>query len=125
GAGEQLPPVAVPLNGRMREDVQTTPEFVSFGPVPLGQEREETIVLRSVTGQPFTVGKIDTDPGLTVKPVTGTGVGSQTYKVVQRSDKSKEQQTQLVFHVLWGEVSKPVRVVVPVSYYGADVTITN
>ena len=51
---------AVPVMGRVIEDVRFTPEVLAFGGEPVGARRHETVVLRSHSGAEFSVQEVDT-----------------------------------------------------------------
>jgi hypothetical protein len=115
---ERLPPVILPVQGVMREDVQAAPSAVMFGMVRAGQTVEETIVLRSVSGRKFTVKSAEAiSKESELVPIRAVD-GSAEYRLRQAVKGMGSQARKAVFTVLELSSGKIVKVEVPVSYYG-------
>lgn len=59
GEGKSLPPISVPVVGRMVEDIQFFPAEVALGAVKLGESESETVELRSLSGRVIAVESAD------------------------------------------------------------------
>lgn len=113
--GERFPGAVVMARGVLREDVQGTPDSLLFGAARLGETREETVVLRSLSNTRFAVEELQTSsPGLMVTPVGG----DHTFKIKQRIAELGPQHALVTFIVRLGDSPKTTNIAIPISYNG-------
>lgn len=119
---ESGPPMSaiIPVRGTVLEDVQPLPLQIAAGAVHVGETAEDTIELRSVSGQPFEVKSVTSDQGVSVKPVDETPLSTKRlYRVTYRANAAGHQRSEITFKLFntkFGEMG----VKVTVSYHGIE-----
>jgi hypothetical protein len=118
GTGERLR-TDIPVRGRVKQEIYCVPDQIVLGTVPIGQQAESVIVLRSRKGEQVEVreaGGGGADITWQVMGKQGTG---QKVRVVQRVRRRGEQTTLLRLRVMrQGGDRRGWEVRVPVSHYG-------
>ena len=122
-SGKRLPPLGVPVEGMVLEDVQAAPGTVAFGAIPIGQVAKEVLVLRSVAGAPFKVQQVEVSAGgIRVEPVDRIAtVPGRTFQIIQKVTRPGPQSGKVTFTIL--QDGKIGRLIVPVSYHGVAAQI--
>jgi hypothetical protein len=113
-----FPPVSLPAEAMILDDIQASPRVVILGARPLGQIATETVVLQSSASLPFEVHSVECESKeVTVEKVESTASRIQ-YKISQRIVETGSQSTQLHFQVRTKGSEKAILVPVGVSYLG-------
>jgi len=116
--GEKLPGRTLPVEGRVGEYVQALPPTVLFGGQPIGQTVDATVVLHSVTGQPFEVeGMEGVSEDVRLTPVPQQGGSERAYRVTLRITKPG-RQAKTVFFLVRGRDKEVVKVGLDLFGYG-------
>jgi hypothetical protein len=109
--GRNLPPIALPVGGRMKEQVEATPDSLSFGARRIGDSAVETIVLQSLVNSRFEVLEADSS----LKEIQLTELRREqddrvSYRVAWRISRLGEQTSVATFMVQSGERRFPLSV---------------
>jgi hypothetical protein len=117
--GEALPPLVIPVEGVVLQDVQAQPNIVVFGMKPIANEVKETITLRSASGKPFDVlGVGCASADIQVLPLTTNSSVVRTYEIIQRVAREGHQSAIIRFAVRVPGEPESMEVTVQVAYRG-------
>jgi hypothetical protein len=113
--GKKLPVRLIEFDGEIVPDVQSEPALVQVGGRFMGESFGDTVVLRSLTENRFSVRKIEREgDGLTVEALGVNG----PYRITQVVLASGAQTTRL--HLQVESNGQGVTVTVPVTYTGLE-----
>ena len=116
--GTALPSKNVPVEGEIRNDIQTTPAEVVLGVKDIGETVEEVLTLYSLTDRPFEVESIVVPSESNTEVRRGAKeAGGQSFIVRQRVTQVSGQTIFVRFAVRIGGEER-VKVTVPVRYHG-------
>jgi hypothetical protein len=121
GETEQiLPAKKLIVTGIMHDEVEPVPSPLVLGALPIGQTASETIALKSITGKPFKVEKVQSlSNGLRVELVERGDTKVPMVVVSQKSTTAGDQWTQAICRVRVGD--QPSREIpLKIFYYGRD-----
>jgi hypothetical protein len=122
--GFVLPPVFLPVDGVVIDDIQATPSALKLGSMHLGEESEQIIVVHSLAGRRFEIDAIDCDSvDTTIRPCKNT-LGSGRAFCIRQFASQKGDQTRVVRFRTRLSNNEKVAATVTLSYYGRDVGVT-
>jgi hypothetical protein len=117
--GSRLPPRQLEVRGRIVSDIEASPAGVLFNACRVGTSKTETVTLRSLTGQAFTVTDMKCEGnGLSVqRRGSASKGGGLAFEVTQKAESNGEHNGKVIFRISRSG-GKDEEVVVPVSYFG-------
>jgi hypothetical protein len=99
-SGALYPSLVLPVVGRIASDVHPLPDSLVLGPGRTGETLSESVTLRSASGMPFEVGKIDiSSPDITVQPALVPGAAGNTFRILQKVSKAGTHSSSVRFSV--------------------------
>jgi hypothetical protein len=117
--GSRLPPVELRVQGRIQDDIQSTPSTVVLGACSQGHVVSDTVVLWSHSGKPFEVDRVECDAqGLTVERGKTLADGKE-FRITQKIVNKGEHSTSIRFVLRPGGTKSNVVLPLNVSYLGA------
>jgi hypothetical protein len=118
GPGELLPAIHLPFVGRVLEDVQSVPNFISFGARKLGAEVQEVVVLQSFSRAEIAVEKVEVSgQSLSVDRMENGLHGLPCFRIQQRVSKTGNNSETVVFSVGSAEAERR-KLPIVVHYFG-------
>jgi hypothetical protein len=117
-SGERLPATRIRAEGVVSEVVQAIPSSLDLGAQPVGTTQKATVVLRSVTGKPFTIEKIEAGKNLTVMIAKSTQ-SEQWFEISQPVAGAGPQEAEVRFFAREAQ-GKLIDLSVQVKCYGTD-----
>jgi len=117
--GEALPPVPLPVQGTVMEDVQAYPRAIVLGGKYVGAEIQEAVTLRSLTGKAFSVQDVRSDIlEISVASAQSAGNDQCVYSVRVRVAERGHRQGWIRFGIRTQTANKLVDLALPVMYHG-------
>jgi hypothetical protein len=99
-SGERLPGLSVPVEARIRPDLQILPLLAHFGDLKQGESGEETITLASRAGRAFEVAGFDcSSKNVNVVPLAPKQPGTKVFRVRMKSSKPGAEDSEVRFKI--------------------------
>lgn len=115
--GQTIVTKSIKVQGEIIEDVEASPSAVLFPSCPIGEQRTQTILLRSLTAKPFTIREINvTGEGLSIGKGEPSPGGAIAFQVTQRVIHEGKALGKVCFRVLTAGQERDLEIVV--SCYG-------
>jgi len=112
-----LPPVPFMVLGKVLQEVEAVPPAILFGHGILGERAEDTVVLRSRTGEAFRVLTVQSSSeSIEAERLKDSPDSSPQFRIQQTFRGTGQQTAQMTFVAVID--GRRISVVVPVRYYG-------
>ncbi|WP_339910973.1 DUF1573 domain-containing protein [Symmachiella dynata] len=125
--GVELPPVSVQVTGRVVGDVEVYPSEVALGLLRPGQNSENTVFIRSRSGQALYVDQVVcSDDHIEIAPPQDSeneNVGELAYKVKSTSGKQPGNYSTIVHFEVHTEDQAPVTVSYRLTYTVCEISL--
>jgi hypothetical protein len=117
--GTALPPIMVPAEGRVREEVEATPSTIYLGVKKIGTSCVETVVLHSPNGKPFEIEKIESSSSsVHVEPCSAAGLDGKAFRIIQQVSEEGPHANLVTFAIRIARQAT-LQVSLRVDYHGS------
>jgi hypothetical protein len=109
---------AVGVVGQVVDDVYMLPDSLGFGLGKIGEERSDSVILRSKSGHPFQVTGFEHDPATTKVTAVKAPQGSYAFRITQRITATGDNYPKLGFNIEGPDRRRSRVLPLPATYYG-------